>query len=127
MNRIYRDHPALWSQDHVPAGFEWIDANDAQGNVYSWIALGLRRLRGRRDRQLLSAGARDYRLGLPMAGTWTEILNTDAEAYGGSGAGNLGPVVAEGDGAHGLPSAATIVVPPLAVVWLRWTRGRDLA
>ncbi len=120
MNRIYREHSAMWSQDHDPAGFEWIDANDATGNVYSWLRRG-------KDGSVIAVAINfspivreHYRLGLPMAGTWTEILNTDAEAYGGSGAGNFGGVTAEGEGAHGLSSAATLVLPPLASVWLRW-------
>ena len=120
MNRIYREHSALWSQDHVPAGFEWIDANDAIGNVYSWIRWGSD---GSAVAVIINFSPmvkENYRIGLPMAGTWTEILNTDAAAYGGSGVGNLGAVVAQGEGAHGLPTAATMVIPPLAAVWLRW-------
>ena len=120
MNRLYRENAALWSQDNIPAGFEWIDANDAAGNVYSWLRRG-------NDGSVIavvlnfSPLVRDnYRIGLPMAGRWTELLNTDAEAYGGSGVGNFGGVTAEGEGAHGLPTAATITVPPLAGIWLRY-------
>ena len=120
MNQIYRAHPALWSQDHVQAGFEWIDANDALGNVFSWLRWGSDGSAVAVVINFSPVVRENYRLGLPMAGTWTEILNTDADAYGGSGAGNLGAVVAEGEGAHGMPSAASIVVPPLAAVWLRW-------
>jgi 1,4-alpha-glucan branching enzyme len=120
LNRLYQDHAALWSQDHVPAGFEWIDANDAQGNVYSWVRRGS-------DGSAVAVVVNfsplvrsDYRIGLPGTGTWTEIMNTDAEAYGGSGVGNLGSVVAVAEGSHGLPASAIITVPPLASVWLRW-------
>jgi 1,4-alpha-glucan branching enzyme len=63
----------------------------------------------------------DYRLGLPRAGRWTELLNTDAESYGGSGWGNLGEVVATEQPWHGQPASATIQVPPLATLWLRHT------
>ena len=87
MNRVYREQPALWSQDHDPAGFEWIDANDAQGNVFSWLRWGT-------DGSVVAVVLnfspivrQDYRIGLPMTGRWTEILNTDAEAYGGFGRG----------------------------------------
>jgi 1,4-alpha-glucan branching enzyme len=60
-----------------------------------------------------------YRLGMPSAGTWTEVLNTDAAPYHGSGVGNLGSITAvEGDH-HGQPAHADIVVPPLATVWFR--------
>jgi 1,4-alpha-glucan branching enzyme len=61
----------------------------------------------------------DYRLGLPQAGAWTEVLNTDADVYAGSGVGNLGLVQAGEGSHHGLPASATVTVPPLATLWLR--------
>ena len=62
----------------------------------------------------------DYRVGLPNTGRWVEVLNTDAEAYGGSGVGNLGGVSAEEVPWHGRPASANITLPPLATVWLRY-------
>jgi 1,4-alpha-glucan branching enzyme len=62
----------------------------------------------------------DYRVGLPHAGPWGEILNTDAHEYGGSGVGNFGGVVADETPAHGLPASASVRVPPLGAVFLRW-------
>ena len=59
-----------------------------------------------------------YRVGLPFAGRWTEVLNTDADQYGGSGVGNLGGVDAVEEGWHGLPASAELSVPPLGAVWL---------
>jgi 1,4-alpha-glucan branching enzyme len=119
LNRVYRETSALWSQDHDPGGFEWIDANDTANNVYSFV----RRVT---DGSTLACVANfaalphhDYRIGLPSAGVWDEVLNTDAQAYVGSGVGNLGAVRAEKVGHHGLPASATIQVPPLATVWLR--------
>ena len=61
----------------------------------------------------------DYRLGLPSAGRWEEVVNTDAESYTGSGVGNLGGTEATEGEWSGQPASATIVVPPLATVWLR--------
>ena len=61
----------------------------------------------------------NFRLGLPAAGTWAEVLNTDAEAYTGSGVGNLGSITATAGDHHGQPAYADIVVPPLATVWFR--------
>jgi len=120
MNLAYRENSAMWSQDHVEAGFEWIDANDAPGNVFSWLRRGA-------DGSLVAVVVNfspvvryDYRLGLPMNGVWTEVVNTDAEEYGGSGVGNFGAVHADGEGAHGLPTSATVTVPPLGGLWLRW-------
>ena len=59
-----------------------------------------------------------YRVGLPAAGRWREVINTDAIVYGGSGAGNLGGIEAEAEPWHGLPASASITVPPLGVLWL---------
>ncbi len=59
-----------------------------------------------------------YRVGLPSAGRWDEVLNTDAEAYVGSGVGNLGGVDASGEAWHGQSASATLRVPPLGTVWL---------
>ncbi|HET9655124.1 MAG TPA: 1,4-alpha-glucan branching protein GlgB [Kineosporiaceae bacterium] len=118
LNRIYHAHPQLWSLDSDPAGFEWIDANDAPHNTFSFI---------RKDpdgRPLVCivnfAGTpdEDYRVGLPRAGRWLEILNTDAEGYGGSGVGNLGALVAEDTPWHGRQASASLRVPPLGAVWL---------
>ena len=60
----------------------------------------------------------DYRLGLPHAGTWREVVNSDAEAYGGSGVGNYGVIEAVGDEYDGQPASAVLTLPPLATLWL---------
>ncbi len=119
LNRTYRDTRALWSQDIDPAGFGWIDANDAGGNVFSFLRWG-------DDGSVLAAVVNfspmpheQYRLGLPKAGRWEEVLNTDAESYGGSGVGNLGAVTASDPAWHGQPYSTSMRVPPLGAVWLR--------
>ena len=119
LNAVYRDTSALWSLDHEPAGFAWIDANDATGNVFSFLRFGA-------DGSALAcisnfAGVphEGYRLGLPWAGTWTEALNTDATAFAGSGVGNYGAVEAGADGWHGQPASTLMTLPPLGTVWLR--------
>jgi len=61
----------------------------------------------------------NYRVGVPKAGEWREILNSDAAEYGGAGIGNLGRVYASGEGVHGRPHSLSIVLPPLAAVYLR--------
>ncbi len=61
----------------------------------------------------------DYRVGLPSGGTWTEVLNTDADAYAGSGVGNLGSVTATDEGWNSQPASATVTLPPLGTIWLR--------
>ncbi len=119
LNRVYKETPALWSQDNISAGFEWIDADDSAGNTFSWLRWGT-------DGSALacivnfSGGPHEeYRVGLPHGGTWNEVVNTDAEMYGGSGVGNLGAVVAEEVPWHGRPFSALVRVPPLGALWLR--------
>jgi 1,4-alpha-glucan branching enzyme len=118
LNATYRSHPALYSQDNDPAGFEWIDANDSWGNVLSFLRWG-------DERSVLACLANfsgqpheEYRIGLPRPGRWLEILNTDAEGYGGSGVGNLGEVIARETPWHGLPYSAELRLPPTGTLWL---------
>jgi 1,4-alpha-glucan branching enzyme len=120
MNAAYRETRALWDQDNTPEGFQWIDANDASGNVFSWLRIGS-------DGSVLASITNfspvvrgDYRVGLPSTGYWREVLNTDAEAYGGSGVGNFGGVLADEQAWHGRPASAMVTLPPLATVWLRY-------
>ncbi|WP_248581065.1 1,4-alpha-glucan branching protein GlgB [Nocardioides sp. InS609-2] len=119
LNRVYTQTPALYKLDSDPAGFEWIDANDATRNVFSFV----RRAPGEPDLVCVANFAavphEGYRLPLPAAGCWDEVLNTDASVYTGSGVGNLGIVEAVTGEHHGCPAYADIVVPPLATVWLR--------
>jgi 1,4-alpha-glucan branching enzyme len=119
LNRVYRSSPALWSQDAEPAGFEWIDANDAAGNVFSFLRWGS-------DGSVIACVANfsampheGYRLGLPLAGQWAEIVNTDAGDYGGSGVGNLGGIETEDVAWHGRPASVALRLPPLGTLWLR--------
>ena len=118
LNGTYATSPALWQQDSSPAGFEWIDANDASGNVLSFLRYGS-------DGSVLACVCNfaavprhDYRIGLPSPGPWQELLNTDAETYGGSGTGNYGQVHAVDQPWHGRPASASISIPPLGVLWL---------
>jgi 1,4-alpha-glucan branching enzyme len=120
MNARYREVAALWSQDTEPGGFTWVDANDAAGNVFTFVRFGSDGSAVACVSNFAAVPHEGYRLGLPHTGRWTEILNTDAEAYGGSGVGNLGAVEAGPDGWHGMPASTSLRVPPLATVWLRW-------
>jgi 1,4-alpha-glucan branching enzyme len=123
LNRTYREHRAMWELDSVAEGFAWIDANDAPGNTFSFLRFGSPGPDGQRPTLAsianFSGGPHnDYRLGLPHPGRWNEILNTDAEQYGGSGVGNLGSVEAEAVPWHGQPYSALLTLPPLGVLWL---------
>jgi len=121
LNARYRESPALWSQDSSPDGFSWIDANDAQGNVISFLRFGSQESGVPVLACIANFSATphlDYRIGLPLAGRWREVLNTDATGYGGSGVGNFGSVEAIPMPWHGRPASASIAVPPLGVIWL---------
>jgi len=120
LNRIYLETSALWARDTSDDGFRWIDANDAAGNVFSFARFG-------NDGSALACVANfssvpheNYRLGLPFAGRWREILNTDAADYAGSGVGNMGEVVATPAPWHAQPASVIMRVPPLGAVWLRY-------
>jgi 1,4-alpha-glucan branching enzyme len=121
LNGNYKDTKALWGTDHVPDRFSWIDANDAGNNVFSFVRYG------DEGQPTLACVANfsavphhGYRIGLPFAGHWQELVNTDAQVYGGSGVGNFGGFEADGEGWHGMAASAEISVPPLATLWLRY-------
>jgi 1,4-alpha-glucan branching enzyme len=119
LNRVYRDHPALHVNDCRPEGFQWIESNDAEAGVYSFLRLGKDG-----DKPVVAVinmtpVERSYRLGLPEAGTWREILNTDAALYGGGNRGNLGGVTTEKTPWHGRPHSALVTLPPLSAVYLQ--------
>jgi len=120
LNRVYRQTRALHSRDVTPSGFTWIDANDADHNVFSFLRWG-------DDGSVLACIANfagnpheGYRIGLPKGGRWAEVVNTDSELYCGSGVGNWGAVEATEPGWHGQPYSTVLRVPPLGAVWLRW-------
>lgn len=121
LNMIYKENPALWQLDSDPRGFEWINADDAGNNLFSW-------LRRSEDGSTIACFTNfspnpqtDYRVGLPEEGVWTEILNTDSLEYDGTGEfGNLGQVVATPlPVPDRFPAVATVCVPPMGSVWLR--------
>ncbi len=118
-NRAYTQNAALWSADADPAGFSWIDANDAGGNVFSFLRFGADGSMVACVSNFSAVPHEGYRLGLPAVGRWSELLNTDADVYGGSGVGNLGGVQAEPVEWHGRSASAALRLPPLGTLWLR--------
>lgn len=121
LNRLYASEPALHRRDADPAGFEWIVGNDAANSVFVFLRKG-----NDGDPPLVfllnmtPQPHQDYRIGLPHAGQWREVLNTDAAPYGGSNRGNGGGVTALPEPLHGRPASAGLVVPPLGAVLLRF-------
>ncbi len=109
LNSLYRAKPALHARDCEAEGFEWLVVDDAAASVFAW----LRKAPGAAPVAVISnmtpALHGHYRLPLPHDGQWREVLNSDAQVYGGSGKGNLGEITAK----HG---AAQIVLPPLATL-----------
>jgi len=119
LNAIYKTCPPLWSQDTTPAGFRWLSAEDSANNTFSFLRLAPN---GEQVACVVNFAAvphENYRIGLPKAGTWNEIVNTDSQLYGGSGVGNLGSVRTEDRQWHGQPVSVALRVPPLGALWLR--------
>ncbi len=120
LNKLYRSEPALHQLDFDPAGFEWIDCNDAQQSVLSLIRKG----RSEDDALIFVCNftpvARfNYRVGATRGGYWREILNSDSEDYGGSGHGNLGGVEASPIAFHDRPHSLNLTLPPLGALFFK--------
>lgn len=120
LNHLYRGMPALHERDCEPEGFSWIDCNDAESSVISYI----RRAADPGDFAVIVCNFTPvvrsaYRIGVPRAGEYLEILNTDSTHYGGSNVGNSGRVIAEQIAAHGHPQSLALTLPPLATLVLR--------
>jgi 1,4-alpha-glucan branching enzyme len=117
LNRAYRETPALHARDCEPDGFTWLVVDDHENSVFAW-------LRKAPDAQPVAVISNftpvprhDYHVPLPTAGRWREIVNTDAQDYGGSGVGNAGVVTAVQDG-KGI--GAKVLLPPLATIFLQY-------
>ena len=120
LNRVYRAEPALHELDCQPAGFEWIDANDAEASILSFLRKG----KSPGDVVLVVCNftpvpREDYRVGVPFGGYWKELLNSDAADYWGSGQGNFGGVEASPEWLHGRPNSLQIILPPLGVLFFK--------
>jgi 1,4-alpha-glucan branching enzyme len=120
LNRVYNTEPALHELDFDPAGFQWIDANDNENSVASFI----RRSRDGRSTVVAIVNftpvPRDgYRIGVPLGGAYVELVNSDSEAYGGSNLGNGGVVFAEDIASHGHQYSLRLKLPPLGVLLLK--------
>jgi 1,4-alpha-glucan branching enzyme len=124
LNRFYRSEPALHQSDFDPAGFAWVDANDSDQSVASFM-----RSEGRRHVlavfNFTPVPREGYRLGVPFSGRWVEVLNSDAEVYGGSGWGNMGGVEAISEPWHGRPYSVSVALPPLGAVFLTALEPED--
>ena len=123
LNQLYQSTPALYALDFTPAGFEWIDQQDAAHSVLCFIRRGNNP--GTFNVVICNftpVVQTAYRIGVPQPGDYRERLNTDSAHYGGSNAGTpLGMATAEAVGWHGHAQSIVLTLPPLATVFLEWT------
>jgi 1,4-alpha-glucan branching enzyme len=118
LNHLYRTEPALFELDFDYRGFEWIDFHDADNSVLSY----LRRAKSAHTALAVACNftpvpRHNYRIGVPQGGVWTEILNSDAKDYGGSGQGNMGGVEASPASFYGkFDYTLSVTLPPLGIV-----------
>ena len=117
LNWLYRREPALYEVDDTYHGFEWIDLQDAESSIITFIRFA----RNREDFIVFACNFTPvprggYRIGVPRGGLYRELFNTDSELFGGANLGNAGAVMAEDIPHHGRSASLVITLPPLAVV-----------
>jgi 1,4-alpha-glucan branching enzyme len=117
LNRFYRAQPAMYEVDFHWSGFEWVDFHDVDNSIIAFI----RRAQDPADFLLFCCNftpvpRKGYRFGVPEAGFYEEVFNTDAEIFGGSNVGNIAGAASEPVNAHGREQSISITLPPLAVV-----------
>ena len=120
LNGLYGNTPALHEVDFEPAGFEWVEGGDSENSVFAF----LRHDRSGEDHALVVCNMtpvvrEGYKVGVPGEGPYEEVLNTDAEAYGGSGVGNGGAIPAEAVLAQGRHRSLSLTLPPLSTIILK--------
>ncbi len=120
LNAYYRSEPALYELDFSPDGWQWIDADDSQNSVMTYMRYG----KDREHPVLVACNftpvpRRGYRVGVPLDGHWREVLNSNAAVYGGTDEGNFGGVHSEPVPYHGHSQSLLLNLPPLAVVVLK--------
>jgi 1,4-alpha-glucan branching enzyme len=119
LNRLYQAEPALWERDFDPSGFAWLEAGDSSSNTLAFVRYSAGGERALACVCNFSPVVRTgYRVGLPRGGTWRILLDTDADAYGGSNAGPRTAIAAEERAWHDQPWSAELTLPPLGVIWL---------
>ncbi|MEQ8515200.1 MAG: 1,4-alpha-glucan branching enzyme, partial [Chromatocurvus sp.] len=128
LNHTYRAQPALHRRDCEESGFRWIALHEADTSIFAWLRLG-----DDGDPPVVvvcnftPVERRDWQCGMPCAGRWRELVNSDAPIYGGSGRGNLGAVHAVGNPCHDQPASAAITLPPLATLMFVYEGEEDVA
>ncbi len=119
LNKLYKEHPALWELDHEPAGFRWIDGGNADQNMLSFVREDSA---GNELIVVVNFAGNPHSgavFGVAKPGNYSELLNTDAAVYGGSGVGNFGQRQTEDFSSHGQPHSLRLDVPPLGALILK--------
>ncbi|MWD27836.1 1,4-alpha-glucan branching protein GlgB [Aquicoccus sp. SCR17] len=117
LNALYRARGALHERDCAPEGFRWIEGGDTENSVFSYLRLGHEGTPPVAVICNMSPNVRhEYRIGLPEGGAWREVLNSDAQIYGGSGVANIGAINTEERDLHGQRYSASLTLPPLATI-----------
>jgi 1,4-alpha-glucan branching enzyme len=119
LNRLYRQDPSLHENDFSDRGFEWVDCGDRENGVISYLRKGDASSPLLAIANLTPVPRQGYRIGVPLAGVWEELLNSDATVYGGSGWGNQGRATTVEAACHGRPCALDLDLPPLSVLVFR--------
>ncbi len=124
LNRVYQEQPALYERDFEWEGFRWIDANDAENSVLTYMRFA----KDPSDFVVVACNftpitRTNYRIGVPEPGFYAEILNSDAAAYNGSNVGNMGGVESEPYSSHGYAQSLQITLPPLGIVVFKVSRA----
>lgn len=119
LNQLYREEPALHEQDDVPQGFQWLIGDDATNSVFAWLRWSKAGKPVLVVANFTPVPREAYRVGVPEAGTWHEIINSDAGVYSGSNYGNGGGVNTDPQPSHGQEVSLALNLPPLGVLILR--------
>ena len=119
LNRLYREFAALHDQDDAPQGFQWLIGDDATNSVYAWLRWSKEGAPLLVVANFTPVPREGYRIGVPFAGTWHEVLNSDAGLYAGSNYGNGGGVVSDDLPSHGQGCSVALNLPPLGVLVLQ--------
>jgi 1,4-alpha-glucan branching enzyme len=119
LNRLYVSEPALHQRDCEGSGFQWAVGDDAANSVFSFIRYASHQAPVLVVCNITPVPRHGYRIGVPLAGGWREIFNSDSSFYGGSNVGNEGRVETAALAAHGQTQSVELVLPPLATIFLR--------